>query len=72
MGRSLTGLAHPSPYAYTLELPRRMCCSPTVNVDRLKPFFERAGAPPTTGPVTDPGQEGGHEVELLLNRRRVR
>jgi hypothetical protein len=26
------------PNTYTLTLPRRFKCSPTVNVDRLKPF----------------------------------
>ena len=51
-----------------------MRCSPTVNFDRLKPFFERAGAQPGPRPVADPGprQEGEREEELLLNRRRVR
>ena len=49
-----------------------MRCSPTVNVDRLKPFFARAGAVPAPGPVLDVGQEGEHKVELLLNRRKVR
>ena len=67
-----TVTACPSPNAYTLALPRKMRCSPTVNVDRLKPFFERAGAEPAPGPVSDVGQEGEHEVELLLNRRLVR
>ena len=58
--------ACPSPNAYTLSLPSKMRTSPTVNVDRLKPFFARAGAPPLPGPVSDAGQEGKHEVELPL------
>jgi hypothetical protein len=36
--------ACPGPNTYTLALPRKMRCSSTVNVDRLKPFHERAGA----------------------------
>ena len=56
----------------TKELPRSMRCCPTVNVDLLKPVFERAGAPSAPGLVANPGQEGEHKVELLLNRRRVR
>jgi hypothetical protein len=68
----VTVTACPRPNAYTLALPRRMRCSPTVNVDRLKPFFERLGTAPAPGPVFDAGQEGKREVELLLNRRLVR
>ena len=49
-----------------------MRCSPTINVDRLKPFVTRVDAPPPPGPVTDAGQEGEHGVELLLNRRTIR
>ena len=64
-----TVMAVPSPNAYTLALPPRMKCSPTVNVDRLKPFHTRVGASPPPGPVDDPGQEGEHEVEMLLNRK---
>ncbi len=67
-----TVTARPSPNAYTLARPRRMQCSPTVNVDRLKPFYERLDAPPPPGPVLDPGQEGEHELELLLNRKTTR
>jgi hypothetical protein len=47
-----------------------MQCSPTF--DRLKPFYERLDAPPAPGPVSDPEQEGEHEVELLLNRKTTR
>ena len=61
--------ACPSPNAYTLALPPRMLCSSTVNVDRLKPFRERASAPPAPSPVSDGGQESEQEVELLLNRK---
>ena len=49
-----------------------MRCSPTVNVDRLKPFHARIDSPPAPGPVSDLGQEGEHEVELLLNRKTTR
>ena len=57
----------PSPNAYTPALPHKTRCSPTVNVDRLKPSSR---GPP--GPESDAGQEGEHEMELLLNRRAVR
>jgi hypothetical protein len=67
-----TVVACPGPNAYTLALPRNMRCSPTVNVERLKPFFERVDALPPPGPVSDAGQEGEHEVELFLNCRLVR
>jgi hypothetical protein len=53
------------PNAYTLTLPRRFKCSPTVNVDRLKPYHPRAGRQDPPGPVmdSDQGQEGEHVVE---------
>jgi hypothetical protein len=35
-------------------------------------LFERDGADPAPGPVSDVGQEGEHEVELLLNRTEQR
>ncbi len=69
-----TVTACPRPNAYTLALPRLMQCSPTVNVDRLKPFYERLDALPAPGPVSDPGQEGKDEVpvELLVHRKTTR
>jgi len=60
------------PNTYTLTLPRRFKCSPTINVDRLKPYHPRADRPDPPGPVSDPGQEGEHVVEQLLNRRTLR
>ena len=63
--------ACPSPNAYTLALQRKMRCSPTVNVDRLKPFVTRAGTSPAPGLVSDTGHEGKHEAELLLNPRQL-
>ena len=71
--------ACPRPNAYTLALPRRMRCSPTVGPSTLT-----ASSPASSGPghrrltgrcltaETDAGQEGEHEVELLLNRQTVR
>ena len=46
------------PNAYTLALPKRFKCSPTVNVERLKPYYGRDSRPTPPGPVSDPGQEG--------------
>ena len=56
-----TVTACPSPNAYTLALPRKTRCSPTVDVDRLKPYFARADEPPPPGPVSDAGQEDEHD-----------
>ena len=67
-----TVTACPSPNTYTLALLRRMRCSPMVNVYRLKPFSALAGASPAPGPVPNAGQQGEHEVELLLNSKLVR
>ena len=60
------------PNAYTLALPKRFKCSPTVNVERLKPYFGRDARPTPPGPVSDPGQEGEYVVEQLLNRKVIR
>ena len=46
------------PNTYTLTLPARFKCSPTVNVDQLKPSFLRPGRPPSPGPVTGPVTDG--------------
>ena len=45
-----TVTACPSPNAHTLALPRKMRCSPTVSVDRLKPFFARGSRAGIPGP----------------------
>ena len=60
------------PNTYTLALPKRFKCSPTVNVDRLKPYFRRSDHPPSPGPVADPGQAGEYVVAQLLNRKVLR
>jgi hypothetical protein len=65
-------LGSPSPNAYRLALPKRMKCSPVINVDRLKPFVVRANAPSPPQPVSDAGQEGEMEVEMLVGRRTFR
>ena len=45
--RFFTATACSNPNAHALALPRKMCCSPTANVDRLTPIFESADG---TGP----------------------
>ena len=52
--------------------PTPSCCS--VACATALPSTSHAGAPPARGPVSDsgPGQEGEHEAELLLDRRRMR
>jgi hypothetical protein len=52
------------PKIYTLTLPRHFRCSPTVNVDLLSPSLHPARPARL---VADPGQEGKHVVEQLLN-----
>ena len=55
-----------------------MRCSPTVKLSQRRSaqaLFERAEEPPPPGgpgPVSHAGQEGEHDVEPLLNRRRFR
>ena len=53
-------------------LPRRFKCSPTVNVDRLKPHNSLAARrnPPDQRPA--PGLAGSQVVEQLLNRTTLR
>ena len=58
------------PNTYTLALPKRFQCSPTVNVDRLKPYHRRTDRPDAPGPVAGGGpQAGEYVVEQLLNRK---
>ena len=66
----VTALAGPN--TYTLALPKRFKCSPTVNVERLKPYYARTGRRSSPGPVADPGQDGEYEVEQILNRKTIR
>ncbi len=65
--RSLSGDRPAGPNTYTLALPRRFRCSPTVNVERLKPYHARPDKPDPPCPVADPGQAGEYLVEQLLN-----
>jgi hypothetical protein len=51
-----TVVALAGPNTYTLTLPRRFKCSPTVNVDRLKPFYSRADRPPGRPTRRAPGR----------------
>ena len=62
------------PNTYTLTLPERFKCSPTIKVDRLKRYFLRTGLPPSPGSVTHPpaGQAGEYAVDQLLNSKTVR
>ena len=57
-----TATACPRPNAYTLALPRKMRCSSTINVDRLKPFFERSDKPPPPGPISDAARRAGGRI----------
>jgi hypothetical protein len=47
----------PNAYSHTLALPRRMLCSPTVNVDRLKPSLHRDGR--RAGSLGEEGEHAG-------------
>ena len=64
----------PTPSPCSARCTAAVQCSPAVNVDhlRVKPFFAQAGTPQAPGPISDAGQEGEHEVGLLLNRRVMR
>jgi hypothetical protein len=50
------------PNIYTLVLPPRFWCSPTINVDHLKPYFDREYQPAPQGPFFDPGQGGEYDA----------
>jgi hypothetical protein len=57
---------------FTLALPRRFRCSPTVNVERLKPYHARPDKLDPPCPVTNQGQEGKYVLEQLLNSKTLR
>jgi hypothetical protein len=60
------------PNAYTLALPSRFRGSPKVNVDRLKPYADRAGSRGSSGPVPASDRAGEFVVEQILLKRRIR
>ena len=66
------GQAARGPNKYTVTLLRGFKCSPSVNVDRLKPCHSRAALhnPPDPGPAS--GQAGSPVREQLLNRTNLR
>ncbi len=57
-----TVTACPSPSTYTLALQRRMQCSPTVNVDRLKPFYGAGGRARGGAAAQPPDDTGRHAL----------
>jgi hypothetical protein len=70
-------IALAGPNTYTLALQRRFRCSPTVNLECLKPYHASTDKPDPPGPVADPGQAGEYVtpvtvVEQLLNRKILR
>ena len=72
MGRPLHGHGLPQPQRLhsRASTPNAVQCDGQRRPAEALPRTDRR--PPGTGPVSDPGQEGEHEVELLLNRKEVR
>ena len=59
-----------NPNAYLLKVAKRFRFDPTVNVDRLRPYVVRAGAPTQPGPIPGAAHDV-YEAEAVLNHKQV-
>ena len=59
-----------TPNAYLLKVAKRFRFDPTVNVDRLRPYVVRAGAPAQPGPIPGAAHDV-YEAEAVLNHKLI-
>ena len=59
-----------NPNAYLLKVAKRFRFDPTVNVDRLRPYVVRAGAPAQPGPIPGAAHDV-YEAEAVLNHKLI-
>ena len=59
-----------APNAYLLKVAKRFRFDPTVNVDRLRPYVVRAGAPAQPGPIPGAAHDV-YEAEAVLNHKLI-